>query len=273
MIEFPDVSNNNGPVDLTGALAAFCKASEGASFVDAYYVGHRDQAAALGIPFAGYHWVNGDDLAAQAANAHAVLGSTPAMWDAEANGATVPRLVELTQRFQALGGQPRLLYLPYWWWLQLGQPDLRPLARLGLALISSDYDQTAPDGWQPYGGMTPPIWQYTSAHPFNGHLVDFNRYQGTAAQLAALLEGDTVSADDVIVGESELFDQAAGRSTPTGRNFANDFYAAVSAALADEFKAVQAKLDQILANQAAPAVSGTGTFTFTPAPPAEAANP
>jgi hypothetical protein len=37
-------------------------------------------------------------------------------------------------------------------------------------------------------------------------------------------EEDDVSADDVIVGESQLYNQAAERSTPTGRNFANWAY-------------------------------------------------
>jgi hypothetical protein len=51
-------------------------------------------------------------------------------------------------------------------------------------------------------------------------------------------EMNGVSSADVIVGESQLYDEAANRSTPTGRNFANDFYALVTASLTDEFKAI-----------------------------------
>jgi hypothetical protein len=187
VLEFPDVSNHEPGLSLSGAPACIAKASEGDWYTDPFYPGFRAQAAALGIPFAAYHWVDTDDLAAQAAHAHAVIGSTPVMWDAEAPGATVPRLLELTDRYRALGGRATLVYLPRWWWRDhLGAPDLTPLYRAGLALISSDYDQAPPDGWAPYGGVSPSIWQFTSTHPFNGQLVDFNRYPGTAQQLGGL---------------------------------------------------------------------------------------
>ena len=72
-----------------------------------------------------------------------------------------------------------------------------------------------------------------------------------------------MSAEDVIVGESRLFDQAANRSTPTGRNFANDFYVVVSAALSDEFSKINATLSQIQATLA--------TLTGAPTPTVVAA--
>jgi hypothetical protein len=111
------------------------------------------------------------------------------MWDAEADGSTVPRLVQLTSAFRNLGGNPRLVYLPHWWWQQIGSPDLTPLARAGLSLISSDYTSYSDNGpgWTPYGGMTPVIWQYTDAQPFNGQSVDFNAYKGTVDELRVLL--------------------------------------------------------------------------------------
>jgi hypothetical protein len=190
-IHFPDVSHYQSGLSLTGAPAAFAKASQGNTYRDPAYAGFRSQAATLQIPFAAYHWVDGADLAAQARNAYGAAGTVPLMWDAEAAGATVPRLVDLTSRHRALGGNPRLVYLPHWWWENLGRPDLRPLARVGLSLVSSNYPaggytENGP-GWAPYGGMTPVIWQWTDAHAFNGQRVDFNAFRGTVDQLRALL--------------------------------------------------------------------------------------
>jgi hypothetical protein len=249
-IFFPDVSHYQAGLSLAGATAVIAKATEGTSFTDASYLNFRNQAAQRGIPFTGYHWVDSGDLQRQAEHAHSVLGATPTMWDAEAAGATVPRLVDLTNRYRGLGGNPRLVYLPHWFWQQLGSPDLRPLASAGLSLVSSNYagySDTGP-GWAPYGGMAPRIWQYTDSQLFNGYRVDFNAYKGTVDDLRALLGlngGGDVSFEDVIVGESQLYDQAANRSTPTGRNFANDFYSLVSASVRDEFAAVNAALAEI----------------------------
>jgi len=192
-IHFPDLSHFKS-VSLDGALALITKATQGMSFVDPTYAAYKRDADARGIPFAGYHWVTTDDLDAQAALAWRVMGGVACMWDAEGAGATVPRLVELTQRYRALGGNPRLVYLPHWWWQDhLGSPDLRPLAQLGLALVSSAYPAAGYSetgvGWRPYGGVTPAIWQWSDAHPFNGARVDFNAFQGTVEQLRALFSG------------------------------------------------------------------------------------
>lgn len=195
-IHFPDLSHHK-QVPLDGAVALITKATQGTGYIDYTYARYRDDAHARGIPFAGFHWVDISDLASQAANAFRVMGATPCMWDAEAAGVTVPRLVELTKRYRAIGGNPRLVYLPHWWWRDhLGSPDLTPLADLGLALVSSAYPAggyTGDNGigWTPYGGVAPQIWQWSDAHQFNGQLVDFNAYKGTVEQLWALFTGTT----------------------------------------------------------------------------------
>jgi hypothetical protein len=189
-VEFPDISHYQAGLSLTGASFVVAKATEGTGYTDPSYAGFRDQADRLGIGFAAYHWIDTSDLAAQAMKAYSVAGGRPLMWDAEAAGATVPRLVELTTRYRALGGNPRAVYLPHWWWWQLGSPSLLPLANAGLFLISSNYPTsgytpTGP-GWAPYGGMTPQIWQYTDKQQFNGQPVDFNAYRGTLDELHTL---------------------------------------------------------------------------------------
>jgi len=189
-IFFPDLSHYKAP-SLNGAVALITKATQGTSFVDSTYAGFRQEASKLGIPFAGYHWIDTSDLGAQAANAFRAMDSIPCMWDAEAAGATIPRLVDLTKRYRALGGNPRMVYLPHWWWQDhLGSPSLQPLADLGLVLVSSAYPAAGYSdtgvGWNSYGGMSPTIWQYTDAQLFNGVSVDFNAFKGTVDQLRTL---------------------------------------------------------------------------------------
>src|SRR5262245_22690750 len=202
-IFFPDVSHFQAGLSLNGAVAAIAKATEGTNITDGSYANFHAQANRLGIPFAGYHFVNGSDTQQQAAHAHSILGSTPTMFDAEISGVTVSKLVDLTNRFRALGGNPTLVYLPHWFWQQIGSPDLRPLGRAGLSLISSQYTRYSDSGpgWAPYGGMLPAIWQYTDSLSFNGFTVDFNAYKGTTTALRELFEGGDVSSADVIAGE------------------------------------------------------------------------
>lgn len=187
---FPDISDYEDGLSLVGAPFVVAKGTQGTSFTAHTYAGFKAQAAQLGIGFAAYHWVTDADLQAQVQHAYSVIGSVPTMWDAEAVGATVSRLVDLTGRYRALGGNPRAVYLPHWWWQVLGSPSLTPLRDAGLFLISSNYpsvgySDTGP-GWAAYGGVSPTVWQYTDKQQFNGQACDFNAYKGTLDQLLAL---------------------------------------------------------------------------------------
>jgi hypothetical protein len=65
------------------------------------------------------------------------------------------------------------------------------------------------------------------------------------------LGGFALTQADVIVAESALWDKAANRSDPTGRNFANDVYAVMSAGLADEFSSTAAQITALGQSMAA----------------------
>jgi hypothetical protein len=237
-IKFPDVSHYQAPLSMTGAPVVIAKATEGAGFQDPSYVNFHAQAWTLKVPFVGYHWVNTDSIASQAANAHAVMGSTPCMWDAEAAGVTVPRLVQLTTTYRLLGGVVLMVYLPHWFWQShMGSPSLAPLVELGLNLVSSSYTTYSDSGpgWTPYGGMTPVQWQYSDNTMFNGKPVDFNAYKGTSAQYQALISGSVPTKEgDMTV--AALVHDAAGKHywsdmvtsvRPVGpgpRDEVNDFY-------------------------------------------------
>lgn len=197
-IFFPDLSHYLPGVPLTGVPALITKATQGTGNIDATYASYRDKAHALGIPFAGYHYVTTDSPAEQARHAFSVIGRTvPAMWDVEAGSGNIAHLLAVHDAYVALGGRATLAYVPQWYWGQIGRPDLRPLAARGLALISSAYTTYSDSGigWKPYGGITPDIWQYTSSGPLNGHKVDMNAFRGTVAELRKLFDGGTSAAD------------------------------------------------------------------------------
>lgn len=183
-VTFPDVSNHQGNLSLNGAAACIAKATEGTTFQDQWYTAFRLKADALAIPFAAYHWLHAADVLGQARLAFAVVGAaTPLMIDDEEpiDGLDINRTLAFVKAYRALGGTVTMEYCPRWHWEREGSPDLRPLAAAGLALVSSNYSQPYSDtgvGWNPYGGVTPSIWQYTSSQPFNGSLVDFNGFRG-----------------------------------------------------------------------------------------------
>jgi hypothetical protein len=177
--QFPDVSHYQQSLSLAGAAAVLIKATQGVHYVDPAYHGFVAQARQLGIPYAAYHWLDTTDAAAQAAHAYAVVGpGVVLMIDDEQNVINVAHTLAFVAEYRRLGGCVRMEYAPRWTWVNSGRPSLTSLAAVGLTLVSSSYPDSGYSdngiGWLPYGGVTPGIWQWTDAHPFNGQLVDFN---------------------------------------------------------------------------------------------------
>lgn len=189
VVEFPDVSNWQAGLNLSGARACIAKASEGVHFVDSLFGTFRAWAERLDIPFAGYHWLDGTDPIEQAKFAYAAVGSTvPLMIDVEHVAGLILRVSDVRlfmEAYRAIGGRVTMLYLPRWYWYRMGSPDLTPLR--SLALIASDYS-TWPN-LDPYGGLTPVIHQYTDAHPWGPYAIDMNRFNGTIDELRTVFNG------------------------------------------------------------------------------------
>lgn len=266
-IFFPDLSHYKTP-SLDGAVALITKATQGSSYVDSTYAGFQQDASKRGIPFAGYHWIDTTNLASQAANAYRIMGGIPCMWDAEADGATVARIIDLTKRYRALGGNPRLVYLPHWWWQDhLGSPSLQPLADLGLGLVSSAYPSAGYTengvGWNGYGGMSPVIWQYTDKQPFNGWTVDFNAFKGTVEELRRLFGtfnsgGPMTSEWHTGAGQDPYLTQGNPGYAKQQRDTALAFAWEAAHKAAEAALLAVTKCDEILALLKA---GGTGTLT------------
>lgn len=193
-IFYPDVSGYQGSIDLAGVPAACAKATEGTGYASPWYAAQEAEAARSGAFFFAYHFLHAGSAPQQAAHCHSVTGDMPLMLDFEPTAASAPGLgdaAEFTREYRRLGGACWLAYLPHWYWLQLGAPDLKPLRNLGMLLVSSaypgGYTGDHGSGWQPYGGMSPVIWQYTASQALHGQRVDYNAYRGTLAELKSLV--------------------------------------------------------------------------------------
>lgn len=177
----------------------FVKVTQGVSYVNPDYAGWRATAGELA--FGAYHYDTMEDPAAQAAHIAANIGdkSIPLMFDVEKGSGDVAQTAAVARAAKNLGLNPRLVYLPKWYWSSLGSPDLSVLTALGLGLISSEYPTTrddspvrlypgdGADGWRPYGGATPVLYQFTDAADEGGQQIDMNAYRGTLGQLRTLL--------------------------------------------------------------------------------------
>lgn len=170
------------------------KATESAGYTNPDYTNAQVRAAESSSYFCAYHFLWPGNAAQQAQHAYNVVGKNiPLMVDVEeesnASGKVVsaPAIadaVNFVEAYRKLGGTVYLLYLPRWYWSDnLAGAPLAPLAALGMLTVSSDYttytDADTGAGWQPYGGITPTVWQYTSSMDFNGSSpVDFNAFRG-----------------------------------------------------------------------------------------------
>lgn len=192
-IYFPDVSGFQAGVNLGGALAVIAKATEGTTYVNPDYVAQKRGARAAGAVLAAYHFLYSAKtaaIAAQAQHAFATVGRwVPLALDVEAEGSSSPTVGDaeaFIDAYRKLGGLIHLVYLPHWYWQDvLGSPSLSGLASRQCALWASAYstytDASSGEGWQPYGGEDPAIWQYTDTLKFGGVNCDFNAFRGSHA--------------------------------------------------------------------------------------------
>lgn len=246
----PDLSSFQDGLD-AGALPhpfVIMKISEGTYYTDRDYPTWRAQAQASGKIPIGYHFISGEDPAAQAAHLAACIGdkSLPLMLDWEPNGTfqpTLKQLLAVADAMAAAGLRVRLAYAPRWHWAALGSPSLAGLTDRGIALVASAYpggtgypgDGAA--GWLPYGGLTPLLYQYTDHAPVQGRGVDMNAYRGTAEQLAAFLNGVTVEARDVWAFKNPALDQIDMRQRVVNTETAAEQALAEIRALAAKYSA------------------------------------
>jgi peptidoglycan hydrolase-like protein with peptidoglycan-binding domain len=195
-IFYPDVSGYQGNISLAGAPAVCAKATESTGYFSGYYAAQKAEAAKHGAFFFAYHFLHAGNGAAQADYCFSKVGKTPIMLDWESTVGSNPGVadaVAFIDRFRSRGGIVNLVYLPRWYWNQIGNPSLAPIISRGLKNVVSYYAPYSDTfgGWASVGGLATVIVQYTDRQSFNGQAVDFNAFKGTVAQLAALVSGGT----------------------------------------------------------------------------------
>jgi len=194
LTRYPDISGYQAGISLAGAPAVCCKATQGTGYTSPAYRAQTAEGDRRGIVTFAYHFLEAGNPGGQAAHAHSVTGKRPLMVDFEPTTGSSPRLADCTgfiDAYRKAGGVTYLVYLPHWYWQQIGSPSLKPLQDRHMLLVSSSYPAGGYSdngvGWAAYGGMTPAIWQYSSNQPFGGQRIDFNAFKGTAAELRSLV--------------------------------------------------------------------------------------
>lgn len=212
----PDISSYQGDVNVATLPDPFVllKCTEGTYYTDSDYSRWLGQGKSSGKLVVAYHFVRSDEpAAAQAAwmAQHIIDKTVPVMLDVETEGSSHPGLPFVMQVADAMassGLRVKLVYLPKWYWQQIGSPDLQPLVQRGIGLVSSSYPSHGGQdpavgyaasggdkgpGWASYGGVTPVLWQFTDSGLRQG-LLDFNAFRGTITDMAALLVGAAATA-------------------------------------------------------------------------------
>lgn len=178
-----------------GFTFAYVKATQGASYVDPYYAGWA--AAPGGLVLVPYHYVTTDSPAEQVAHFKSVAGQVPAvMLDVENGSPTSGAAIEAVIAAFRAEGYAVDMYLPRWYWQEIGSPMMTDWGIRNL--IASSYPSTAAgyasalypgdsySGWDAYGGLTPSILQFTDAAIVGGQQVD-----AEAAKPAASFDAPT----------------------------------------------------------------------------------
>ncbi|MEO7093191.1 MAG: GH25 family lysozyme [Polyangiales bacterium] len=197
-----DVSYYQGTIDWTkvkadGVEYAFVRVSDGLATIDNKFDLNWSQTRAKGILHGAYQFFRpAQDPIAQADLLLSKIGTPmaddlPPVIDVEADGGLTPAQVAAKVKIWidhvtgAIGKRP-IVYTGYYFWRdQVGAPDQTdsPLWHAQYSTVACP--NIAPP-WQDWA-----FWQYTSSGSVNGIAgnVDMNRFNGTRAELDALLMG------------------------------------------------------------------------------------
>jgi GH25 family lysozyme M1 (1,4-beta-N-acetylmuramidase) len=184
-----------------GISFVILKSTEGAGYIDPAFKANLAEAKSAGLPVAAYHYVRSDASAAvQVANVRqAVPLDVPVIPDVEANSGAIALTREVVARLEAAGYRVPLLYLPRWYWQQIGSPSLAGLPPLWssrypdnvVGSLASEFAKVPASYWNGYGGLEVGLLQFTSSASVAGFQpLDANAFRGSAEELAALFGGE-----------------------------------------------------------------------------------
>lgn len=181
-----------------GIEFVFIKATEGAGYQDPEFGPNLTEARAAGQLVAAYHYQRGNvGASAQRNNIVATVPrDVPVILDVEANSGSVDMTRELVTLLRGNGYTVPLLYLPRWYWQDIGRPSLAGLPPLWssrypdniIGTLAEEWADVPAHYWDGYGGLSVAVLQFTSSSRVAGHQpLDANAFRGTRQQLATLL--------------------------------------------------------------------------------------
>ncbi|MDO4909411.1 MAG: GH25 family lysozyme [Corynebacterium sp.] len=210
--------HTQGDIDWTqvagsGQRYAFVKATEGTNYVNPFYESDVTRAAQAGMYVGAYHYAKPAQSAAAQAAAFAIqiaklpTPSLPPVLDIEVNdGVDVAGMQAWTRTFvsevKRLTGRDVMIYTyRYFWEAQMGNTTEFNYLPLWMAAYQATAPTVIPGGWS---YMT--FWQNSSTGNIPGILgnVDTNLFNGTEAQLAGFLAGNTFGLGSLLYGGMDL---------------------------------------------------------------------
>lgn len=166
--------------------------------MDPEFAANLAEARAAGMLVGAYHYLrSGATAAAQVANVRRVVPrDVPVVPDVEANSGGIELVREFVDRLRTAGYRVPLLYLPHWYWHQIGSPPLAGLPPLWssrypnnvVGSIADEWADVPAHYWIGYGGLGVAVLQFTSSAAIAGHRpLDANAFRGSRDELAAVL--------------------------------------------------------------------------------------
>lgn len=198
-----------------GCELAILKAGEGNSFVDPDFASNLAEARAAGQLVAAYWYQRSSATAAQhVAKIRDVVPRDVALIpDVEANSGGAALTRDLVAQLRAAGYRVPMLYLPRWYWQQIGSPSLAGLPPLWssrypnntVGLLASEWAEVPASYWSGYGGLDVALLQFTSSARIAGYQpLDASAFRGDRTQLAALLGGQNPEVTDMDANQDQL---------------------------------------------------------------------
>jgi lysozyme len=194
-----------------GIAYVILKATEGTGWTDPEFAGNLAEARAAGLLVAAYHYQRPGSAARQADHiASVVPREVPVILDVEKGSGRLDLTHALVDELTARGYRVPLLYLPRWYWQQIGSPSLAGLPPLWssrypdmvVGSLADEWDDVPDHYWNGYGGQSVELLQFTSSSSIAGHYpIDANAYRGSRQELAALFGKQE---DDMPYSEEDL---------------------------------------------------------------------
>jgi GH25 family lysozyme M1 (1,4-beta-N-acetylmuramidase) len=197
------------------------KATEGDSFIDSAFTGYLQQCRDLGVPVAAYHYYRiSDSMMSQVSLVEKVVPKdVPIILDIErGSGSAVGNWRGMIQELVRRGYNSPLVYIPRWYWMEIGSPSLEGFPPLwasryvdGIGTGHDLFARVKSSMWSGYGNNFVGMIQFTSSGEVPGcpPRIDVNCFTGNINDL-----NDLFGKDDDMAGWpygpefTELFERA-----------------------------------------------------------------